>query len=108
MSFTDICTGCGRPVFVFARDKYLNMIQEICLQYNVDFDVVMGASREQNATWARQAAYHALHLVGLSSSQIGRLLGRDHSTVLHGIKCHKERQARGENLYYMKKRGGER
>ena len=43
---------------------------------------------------ARQAAMYIAYQAGVSLSAIGRSLGRDHSTVLHGIRA--EAKRRGE------------
>jgi chromosomal replication initiator protein len=42
----------------------------------------------------RQALMHRLYATGRwSLPQIGRFFGRDHTTVLHGIRAHEARQA---------------
>lgn len=103
MSFSDICTGCGRPVFIFAREKYHALIGEIAEKHSVKVEHILSPSRQQHHVAARHECYFTLHSLGLSSSQIGKVMHRDHSTVLHGIRKHKEVNARIDRL--VKERG---
>lgn len=103
MSFSDICTGCGRPVFLFAREKYHGLISEIAEKHSVKVEHILSPSREQHHVAARYECYFVLHSLGLSSSQIGKVMRRDHSTVLHGIRQYKDRQYRLDRL--LKERG---
>ena len=105
MHFDNICTGCGRPIFAMRRAEYLDIIAQVCDEYSVTINNVMGSSRVHDFVFARQACYFALQKMGLSSTQIGRLMGRDHSTVLHGIKIHKERANRLTKLAAESKNG---
>lgn len=52
-----------------------------------------GPSRAQSIVAARQAAMLILrdHIPWLSCEEIGRLLRRDHSTVLYGVQAARER-----------------
>ena len=51
----------------------------------VDFDEIVGRSRRARTVYARQLVYWALHHDGVSASETGRQLDRDHSTVLSGL-----------------------
>ncbi len=56
----------------------------------VDFDEILGRSRRARIVYARQLAYWALDYAGVSASEAGRQLDRDHSTVLSGLaKIHR-------------------
>lgn len=105
MHFDNICTGCGRPVYAMRRDEYMNVIEQICIEYGVALHEVMGDSRVHDYVYARQACFYALQKMGLSSTQIGRLMSRDHSTVLYGIRVHKERVNRVFRLNQSAKNG---
>jgi chromosomal replication initiation ATPase DnaA len=48
--------------------------------------VLTGPSQQERLLRARWEAMARLRDVGLSSPAIGGLLGRDHSTVLHGLR----------------------
>lgn len=60
--------------------------------YHVTPDDVLGARRDKSVSAARASYCWALHESrGLSYPEIGRLLGRDHSTVMHLAKAHWKR-----------------
>ena len=57
-----------------------------------------GDSRQRDVTWARQEAMWMMRMVKradgshrYSTPEIGRVLFRDHSTVLHGVRAHQAR-----------------
>lgn len=45
-----------------------------------------GAQRHRGVVRARWAVMLALHRRGWSTVQIGRLLGRDHTTIMYGLR----------------------
>lgn len=61
------------------------VLQAICDYYGVARPVLLGKSREMTVAQARQVAMYLLREdAGLTATQVGQELGRDHSTVLHG------------------------
>lgn len=55
-------------------------------RYGVLADQIMGRSRRRAPARARQAAMYVLvRRDKMSSTAVGRIMGRDHSTVLHGV-----------------------
>lgn len=55
--------------------------------FDVPIAEIEGRSRFKNVNRARQVVFYlARSLTPLSGNEIGRRLGRDHSTVLHGVK----------------------
>lgn len=99
MSFSDICTGCGRPVVMLRREANMQLIHEVAEKYGVLVSDIMSSSRFQHHVYARQEVYYLLSKSGMSSAQIGRMLDRDHTSVLHGIRVFKARKNRmGANL----------
>ena len=52
---------------------------------NLEWAVVVGASREREAVAARSLVYLFLARAGLSTTRTGQLLGRHHATVLHSL-----------------------
>lgn len=72
----------------------LNLIgvaQAIAGRYHVTVDEMLSDSREEPRPRARQALWLELYHRGWSLPRIGRVIGRDHTTVLTGIR--KVRQA---------------
>lgn len=61
------------------------VVQAICDYYGLPRQVLLGKSREMTVAQARQVAMFLLREdAGLTATQVGQELGRDHSTVLHG------------------------
>lgn len=62
--------------------------------FRVTLEQLNGPERTRHVADARQfVAYWASRLTGLSQPQIGKLIGRDHTTVLHGCKAYREKRA---------------
>jgi chromosomal replication initiation ATPase DnaA len=73
---------------------------EIARQHGFTFRQLISPRRNQKLAIARQHAMYELdRRTSLSLPQIGKLLGgRDHTTVLHGIRAHEARLAKGESI----------
>lgn len=70
-----------------------DMIVEICAEhFNINPDVIFSPCRVRDIADARQVImYMTSKHMSLSTTAIGRKLGRKHCTVLHGIKTIRER-----------------
>ena len=63
------------------------IIQQVCNFYSIDESVLRGTLRNKGTAEARQVAIYLIRkLTNLSTTDIGKELGKDHSTVLHSIK----------------------
>ena len=54
--------------------------------FNIHPDVIYGDNRTAFICRARFGIYMALHLRGASKTQVGRVMRRDHSTIIHGLE----------------------
>ena len=52
--------------------------------FGIDTAEVLSDSRRREVLDARAVTYYAAHLLGDNYPQIGRVMARDHSTVMHG------------------------
>jgi len=71
-----------------------DLVREICRRRGITLDELCGTTRTRSISRARHetwAAIHALPHRHYSYAEIGRLFGRDHSTVLLGIRVHRRR-----------------
>ena len=81
--------GSTNPPRGFALPYFARIV---CQKYALRIDDLKGRSRKQKLSWARQEFMALAHASGkLSMPQIGQFLGRDHTTVLWGIRAHKRR-----------------
>lgn len=60
------------------------LVDSVCERHHVPRADVLGRRRHASIQRARNALYAALRETGLSTVEIGYLLDRDHTTVLHG------------------------
>ena len=62
------------------------IVSEVCRFYSLDESVLRSNQKNKVVSEARQIAMYLMNtMIGLSTPDIGRELGRDHSTVVHGI-----------------------
>lgn len=57
---------------------------------NVLFDDVLSSSRSKNVMRARIACYLHLRGKGLSYPEIGKIMLRDHTTIIHVVRKHSQ------------------
>lgn len=77
------------------RQKTMQDVEAVARIYRVKADEVMSHSRRDRAVKARQAVMWMLrYFRGWSYMEIGRLMNRDHSTVVYGIGRHDMRLGR--------------
>ncbi len=63
------------------------IISQVCSFYSVDEQTLRGTLRNKGTAEARQVAIYLIRkMTNLSTTDIGKELGKDHSTVLHSIK----------------------
>lgn len=81
------------------RPTYANILHETAERHGLTVDDIKGPRVDHKASRARQEAWRdALALTDLSSVNLGRLTGgRDHSTVLKGIKSLERRMAEAQS-----------
>ena len=64
-----------------------DIIESVCQHYQVTPEEVSGKSRKRNLVIARQVSmFLAQKHTKMPASRIGKLIGRDHSTVLHSCE----------------------
>jgi len=80
--------GASRPVSIPAT------IARIAAAHGVGPRDLLGRTRLSHIVDARRDLYHALRVSGLSLTQIGAAVGRDHTTVMTGLKRREELRAR--------------
>lgn len=64
---------------------------DFALQHSIPAHDFFGPTRTHDVAHKRQECMSELHRQGFTLSQIARLFGRDHTTVIHGIEAVKRR-----------------
>lgn len=62
-----------------------DIIARVAALHDLTPDDITGPSRRSEHCAARRQVMRELSATGRSASAIGRLIGRDHTTVLHGL-----------------------
>lgn len=73
------------------RDLYRTLLS-ICRAHHVDLDDVIRKTGSRQVVRARDACFARLADMGLSSTETGRLMGYEHSSVLCAVQRHRERK----------------
>lgn len=67
------------------------ILREICEQYGIEKQLILSQKRSRYIAKPRIHAYYRMfHETDLSMVQIGRIMGRDHTTILNGIRSHEQ------------------
>lgn len=63
----------------------LEVLEGVSRFYNVDIELIKGKQRDREIVWPRQVAMYVMReQTNASLLQIGTILGRDHTTIIHG------------------------
>lgn len=77
-----------QPAMPIAR-----IVSEVAAEFGIEVTVILGRSRVREVAFARQEVYMRAREAGHSFSKIGREMGRDHGTIVCGIKSVQMRRA---------------
>ena len=79
-------------------ERYQAIVREVAEERVVPVDVLFTRQRRSGATEARRAAYARVRATPLltgrlpSYPQIGRWFGRNHATIVSGVKAHEAQE----------------
>ena len=85
--------GRQLPWGVTPRAAVNSVVDRVAADYGVTRDCIFGNSRKKDVCHARHEVMWALREMGFSYPRIARVLGRDHTTIIHGCRQHEERMA---------------
>lgn len=81
-SIADLMTG-GEPVGITVD----RILEKVAKKYGVTVEDIKGTKRTKEIAWARHISIYLIRrLTEMSLPQIGRLLNRDHTTVINSLK----------------------
>lgn len=76
------------------RTHWMAIVQEVAIKHDIDVKSILGPARNHYIARARFECFYRMRneiiVAGepISLPQIGRRFGRDHTTVLHGLRRH--------------------
>lgn len=69
------------------RRTMKDIVQEVSQRHGVSVEEIMGSSTEQRVVRPRMEAYGIIRAeLQHSFTMIGNFFGRDHTTILHGVR----------------------
>lgn len=91
------CPCCGykpEPEKVLPTlDDARSIVEQVARRHAIGILELMGSDRSRRLVRPRWHAYSALREAGFSYPVIGKIMNRDHSTVMHGVRMMAELQA---------------
>lgn len=89
-----ILTDADRAIIAAIKDRasIRAIAKQVCAETGLRMPDIMGRSRMAHLCRARELMWFIAHENGASLPQIGRVFGRDHTTILHGIRNEKRRR----------------
>jgi hypothetical protein len=61
-------------------------VERVCAELDVSLEAVLSPDRHVNVAYVRQVCAWILRQRPMSFPEIGRMLGRDHTTIIHAVR----------------------
>jgi chromosomal replication initiation ATPase DnaA len=88
----ELVRGMIRPPISRPTFDFDHIVNEIVLKTGITREAIFARDRRRHVMVARLMLYRELRAYNLSYPTIGRLLGRDHSTILTAVKAAEARE----------------
>lgn len=83
----DILRVCSTYFRDTPREARMKLVAQVAKRHGVTVAEIMGKSRQRHIAAARQDAMRQMLLeFGDAAAAVGRMFGRDHTTVLHAVR----------------------
>lgn len=93
MSFLDHADFADAGSIRIPGQKLRGVLREVSEASGIPIARILGPSRVRPVVEARQLVCHVLRRHGMSYPQIGKVIGRDHTTVIHSVRAVEARRA---------------
>jgi len=81
----------GEPAFITQRRKREALLAMVAIEHGITRDELMSSSRRLHIVRARHDAFYRLVKdLQYGYSDVGRVFGKDHTTIMHGVRKHCE------------------
>lgn len=80
-------------VFIQHKSTVLKIVDAVSEATGIPAKRILGPRRDGPTARARQIVMYEARRAGLSYPQIGEALGRDHTSVIHGVRAEEKRRA---------------
>lgn len=70
------------------KNNFFKLLIEVAKKHNVDPNMIVNPNRKKAmVVIRRELVYRAVYEAGYSRARVGRMLRRDHTTILHDLYC---------------------
>ena len=76
----------------YFRDIITPLVAQVCGERGMAVKDILGHCRTKRVTDARHWVFYEAHKRGIPYAEIGRLMNRDHTTVIHGVAKEEQRR----------------
>ena len=81
-----------KVVFGLHRNRVLELIDAVSAETGIPAKQIRGRCRKAHIVRARQIVMYEARQLGLSYPQIARAMGKDHTTIIHGVRAEEQRR----------------
>lgn len=87
------------------NEVHLKKIIEIIAQeFDITPEMLLSLKRTEDIVRARHTLYKTIYRLGSNKVQTGKILSKDHTTILHGLKVYRNLYDTDENFRYRAKK----
>ena len=73
------------------------ILKQVAEEFDISVQDLLSKNRERRYSWPRGLAYLRIYCeTSMSYPQIGRLMNRDHTTIIYGVKATRQRIKEGK------------
>jgi hypothetical protein len=70
------------------KNNFFRLLIEVAKKHNVDPNLIVNPNRKKTmVVIRRELVWRAVYEAGYSRARVGRMLRRDHTTILHDLNC---------------------
>lgn len=70
------------------KNNFFRLLIEVAKKHNVDPNSIVNPNRKKSmVVIRRELVWRAVHEAGYSRARVGRMLRRDHTTIIHDLNC---------------------
>lgn len=82
-----------RKAIQFRPGRLATIVQEVSQETGIKWTSILSNKRTRHIAHARQLVMYVARREGFTLGEIGAFLGRDHTTIMHGIRSEEQRRA---------------
>jgi chromosomal replication initiation ATPase DnaA len=90
------------------QEQFERIIEIISEEFDITTEMLLSIKRTEDIVRARHTLYKTLNRLGLNKVATGRALGKDHTTVMNGLKVYRNLYDTDDNFRYRAKKAEDR